>query len=87
MDTNPATLNHGLTSMLKRADVATYDVIGSVVEGNFVAGRQPFDLEKAGVGYALDEYNEALLSADLVAAVGALKRDIITATIQVPEER
>ncbi|MFS8875252.1 hypothetical protein [Synechococcus sp. R5-13] len=36
-DNNPATLNHGLTSMLKRVDMATYEVIRSVVEGNFKA--------------------------------------------------
>jgi hypothetical protein len=36
-DNNPATLNYGLTSMLKRVDMATYEVIRSVVEGNFKA--------------------------------------------------
>jgi len=86
-DNNPATLNHGLTSMLKRVDVATYEVIRSVVEGNFVGGIQTFGLENEGVGYALDEYNQALLPADLVAAVEAVKQNIIAGTLQVPEER
>jgi basic membrane lipoprotein Med (substrate-binding protein (PBP1-ABC) superfamily) len=39
------------------------------------------------VGYALDEYNQALLSADLVAAVEAVKQDILAGTLEVPEER
>ncbi|MFQ3586016.1 MAG: BMP family ABC transporter substrate-binding protein, partial [Cyanobacteriota bacterium] len=86
-DNNPATLNHGLTSMLKRVDVATYEVIRSVVEGNFVGGIQDFGLENEGVGYALDEYNEALIPADLVAAVEAVKQQIIDGSIEVPEER
>jgi basic membrane protein A len=86
-DNNPATLNHGLTSMLKRVDMATYEVIRSVVEGNFVGGIQTFGLENEGVGYALDEYNQALLSADLVAAVEAVKQDILAGTLEVPEER
>jgi len=86
-DNNPATLNHGLTSMLKRVDMATYEVIRSVVEGNFVGGIQTFGLEIEGVGYALDEYNQALLSADLVAAVEAVKQDILAGTLEVPEER
>lgn len=41
-----------LTSMLKRVDVAVYDVIAAVVDGTPLVGIQNFDLSKDGVGYA-----------------------------------
>ncbi|HET8970618.1 MAG TPA: BMP family ABC transporter substrate-binding protein, partial [Candidatus Nanopelagicales bacterium] len=41
-----------ITSMLKKVDVAVYDFISSVVDGNFTAGPVTYDLEKDGVGYS-----------------------------------
>lgn len=41
-----------LTSMLKRVDVAVYDVIKAVVDGAPLVGIQNFDLSKDGVGYS-----------------------------------
>ena len=41
-----------LTSMLKRVDVAVFDVIKGVVDGAPLVGIQNFDLSKDGVGYA-----------------------------------
>jgi len=41
-----------LTSMLKRVDVAVYDVIKGVVDGAPLVGVNNFDLSKDGVGYA-----------------------------------
>ena len=53
-----------LTSMLKRVDVAVYDAF---TEGsNLTTGVQVLGLKENGVGYAVDEHNENLLSrADL----------------------
>lgn len=53
-----------LTSMLKRVDVAVYDVIKAVVDGAPLVGVQNFDLSKDGVGYsssnpAVSEYKAA----------------------------
>ncbi|WP_117238311.1 BMP family lipoprotein [Thermus sediminis] len=86
-DNNPATLNHGLTSMVKRVDVATYEVIRSVVQGTFRGGVQEFGLNNDGVGYALDEYNRALIPASLVNRVEALRQQIIRGQIRVPDRR
>ena len=41
-----------VTSMLKRVDVAVYDVIAAVVDGAPLVGVQNFDLSKDGVGYS-----------------------------------
>ncbi|MFY9916584.1 MAG: BMP family ABC transporter substrate-binding protein [Nocardioidaceae bacterium] len=43
---------HILTSMLKRVDVATYDMIQSVKDGSPLVSYQTYDLSKDGVGYA-----------------------------------
>jgi basic membrane protein A len=86
-DNNPATLNHGLTSMLKRVDVATYEVIKSVVQKAFKGGVREFGLANNGVGYALDQYNKALVPAGVVSKLETLRQQIIKGQIKVPESR
>ncbi len=86
-DNNPATLNHGLTSMQKRVDVAVYDVIKSVVMNNFTGGIHEFSLKNNGVAYALDEYNKALIPASVVARLEVLKQKIVKGEIKVPSGR
>lgn len=52
-DQNYLAPNNVLTSMIKRVDVAVYDVIKQAVEGNFPAGQvMRFGLAEDGVGYA-----------------------------------
>ena len=86
-DNNPKTLNHGLTSMMKRVDVAVYDVIKSVVQGTFTGGIHEFGLKNNGVGYAYDVYNKALIPAYVVSKVELIKKKIINGEIKVPSER
>ena len=43
---------HILTSMLKRVDVATFDMIKSVADGKPLVSYQTYDLKSDGVGYA-----------------------------------
>jgi basic membrane protein A len=85
-DNNPATLNHGLSSMLKRVDVATYDTIKSVKDGSFKPGVREFGLNNNGVGYALDNYNRPLVPLAIVTKLEILKRDIIAGKIAVPDK-
>jgi basic membrane protein A len=66
-----------MTSMLKKVDVAVFDFIKSVSEGNFTAGTVRYDLEKDGVGYAtsggqiddivskLDDYKQKIISGEI----------------------
>jgi basic membrane protein A len=64
-DNDPSTLNHGLTSMLKRVDVASANAVMDVVNGSFNGGLQVLGLGEEGVGYSLDEFNESLIPAEL----------------------
>lgn len=86
-DSDPATLNHGLTSMLKRVDVASYDAVMDVVNGTFVAGVQNLGLAEGGVDYALDEYNQPLIPQELVDEVNGVKQQIIDGEITVTDYR
>jgi basic membrane protein A len=74
-----------LTSMIKRVDNAVYMAIQSVIEGAFEGGLREFGLAEDGVGYAVDEYNEALISDDIRAKVEEAKAAIIAGTIVVPK--
>lgn len=85
-DKNPATLNHVLTSMLKRVDVATYQTIKAVKDNTFKPGVQEFGLSNDGVGYAVDEYNKALIAPAILTRVEGLKKDIIAGKIKVPTQ-
>ncbi|MEM8788950.1 MAG: BMP family ABC transporter substrate-binding protein [Pseudomonadota bacterium] len=85
VDSNQNYLHPGsvLTSMLKRVDVAVYNSFKDAKEGNFTAGFNVLGLAEEGVGYALDENNEPLLSDDMIAAVEDAKAKIIAGEIQV----
>jgi len=85
----------GLTSMLKQVDVSIYLAIKAVVEGTFKGGIEVFGLDRtatigdvtySGVGYALDKYNEDLVSAEMIAKVEEAKAKIISGEIVVPTE-
>src|SRR5690606_8191235 len=86
-DGDPSTLNHGLTSMLKRVDVAAYDAIQAVVAGEFEGGLLNLGLAEEGVGYALDEYNEALIPQELIDEVEQIRQQIIDGDIVVTDYR
>jgi len=87
--------NFGLTSMLKQVDVSIYLAIKAAVEGTFKGGIEVFGLDRtvtigdvtyAGVGYAIDKYNEDLVSAEMIAKVEEAKAKIISGEIVVPTE-
>jgi len=74
-----------LTSMVKRVDNAVYQITRDVVNKQFVPGLHVFGLESDGVGYALDEYNKDLLSAEAINAAEAAKKKIIAGEIKVTD--
>ncbi|MDG1470525.1 BMP family ABC transporter substrate-binding protein [Pseudosulfitobacter sp. SM2401] len=84
VDSNQNHLHSGkvLTSMLKRVDVAVYDSMtaGAAME---TGGFTTLGLAEEGVGYALDEHNAALVSADMKAAVDAAREKIIAGDLEV----
>ncbi|HSG54258.1 MAG TPA: BMP family ABC transporter substrate-binding protein, partial [Paracoccaceae bacterium] len=89
VDSNQNYLHPGqvLTSMLKRVDVATYNAFKDAMEGNFTAGVQSLGLAEDGVGYAVDEHNEALLTEDMIQAVEDAKAKIVAGEIEVHDYR
>jgi basic membrane protein A len=66
-----------MTSMLKKVDVAVFDFIKQVSDGNFTAGSVIYDLKKNGVGYStsggkiddivskLEEYKSKIISGEI----------------------
>ena len=80
VDSNQNHLQPGtmLTSMLKRVDVAVYNVAMQHTPGVTVLG-----LAEGGVDYAMDEHNASLVSDEMKAAVEQAKADILSEKIQV----
>ena len=82
VDSNQNHLHPGtmLTSMVKRVDVAVYNLAKKTTPGVSVLG-----LKEGGVDYALDKHNEKLVSADMKKKVDAAKADIIGGKIKVAD--
>ena len=84
VDANQNYLHPGkvLTSMLKRVDVAVYNVMKAGNEG-FKPGIQALGLAEDGVGVAMDDNNKPLITPEMLAAVDKAKADIIAGTTKV----
>jgi basic membrane protein A and related proteins len=80
VDSNQNHLQPGtmLTSMLKRVDVAVYNVMKKHTPGLTVLG-----LKEAGVDYAMDTNNAKLVTPAMKKSVDAAKADIISGKIKV----
>lgn len=71
-----------LTSMVKRVDVAAYDVAKATLDGEFPGGQTlVFNLENNGVGLPDENPN---LSESIITAVAGYRDDIIAGDITVP---
>jgi basic membrane protein A len=69
--------------MLKRVDLATYDAMMDVQNDQFTTGLQVRGVAEDGVGYALDENNQDLITPEMQAAVDEAKAKIISGEIEV----
>ena len=74
---------HMLTSMLKRVDVAAYDVFDSARRDAWESGVRVLGLEENGIGWALDEHNEALITPAMKAAADEAVRMIVAGELKV----
>ncbi len=74
-----------LTSMIKRIDNAVYQIVKDRVEGQFKNGIHVYGLENEGVGYAVDQYNENLLTLEMREKVEEAKKKIISGEIKVTD--
>jgi basic membrane protein A and related proteins len=85
VDSNQDHLHPGtmLTSMIKRVDLATYRSFKEMQDGTWRAGVSVLGLKEGGVDWALDQYNEKLITPEMKAKVEAAKADIISGKIAV----
>lgn len=85
VDSNQNYLHPGtmLTSMLKRVDVAAFNAFDGAMNDTWTPGITVLGLAEEGVGWALDENNESLISADMKAAVDAASAAIVAGEITV----
>jgi len=58
-----------------------------VVMNTFKGGVHEFSLKNNGVGYALDEYNKALIPNEVISKLELLKQKIVKGEIEVPSSR
>jgi basic membrane protein A len=74
-----------LTSMVKRVDNAVYNIVQEVFNHRFSPGLHVFGLDKDGVGYAMDENNQSLISSEAIQQVEEAKKKIIGGEIKVTD--
>jgi basic membrane protein A len=85
VDSNQNGLHPGqvLTSMMKRVDVAVFETFMDAMNDEFTPGFEILGLAEGGVGWALDENNEDLVTAEMIAAVEAASAAIIAGDVVV----
>ena len=85
VDSNQNFLHPGtmLTSMLKRVDVAAYNAFKTAYDGTWQPGIQVLGLAEDGVGWALDEHNQDLITEDMKAKVAEARQQIISGELSV----
>jgi basic membrane protein A len=71
--------------MVKRVDNVVYDIVNDVVNHRFSPGIHVFGLDKDGVGYAMDENNEDLVTPESRQLAEEAKKKIIAGEIKVTD--
>ena len=79
---NPELQEFILTSMLKRVDVAVFEILQAQQDGEFVAGPTTYDLSVDGVGYA----TSGGFVDDIIDDIEAAKAAIIAGDVTVPTD-
>jgi basic membrane protein A len=74
-----------LTSMVKRVDNVVYNIVQEVYNHRFQPGLHVFGLDKDGVGYAMDENNQSLITPEAIAEIEEAKKKIIAGEIKVTD--
>ena len=87
VDSNQNHLHPGtmLSSMIKRVDVAVYNAMTDARKGTWKAGVTVLGLKEEGVGWALDDANRKLVTAEMEKKVNAAREAIIAGTIKVTD--
>jgi len=87
VDSNQNHLHPGtiLTSMVKRVDLAVYEAFKTARDGAWKPGVRNLGVAEGGVGYALDQYNRSLITADMERRLTQARADIVSGKIRVTE--
>ncbi|MEM8951058.1 MAG: BMP family ABC transporter substrate-binding protein [Pseudomonadota bacterium] len=87
VDSNQNYLHPGsvLTSMLKRVDVAVYDAFKGAQDDTWEPITKNMGLAEEGVGYSLDEHNEALIDDGMQTELEDAKAKIIAGELEVTD--
>jgi basic membrane protein A len=87
VDSNQNHLHPGtiLTSMVKRVDLAVYEAFKTARDGTWTPGVRNLGVAEGGVGYAVDEYNRRLITADMERRLAQARADIVAGKIRVTE--
>ena len=72
-----------LTSMVKRVDIAVYQIVKDRVNNLPIGGIHTYGLENEGIGYAVDQYNKELIPEATIQAVEEARKKIISGQIKV----
>ncbi len=85
VDSNQNFLHPGsvLTSMVKRVDLAVYEALKAARQGTWKGGLTELGLKDDGVSWALDQYNEKLITPEMKAKVDEARKKIIAGEIKV----
>lgn len=77
-----------LTSMLKRVDVAVYDVIGKLVDGELEGGTvEQYGLDKEGVGLSEMKYTRHVIPREYMDRANEMREQIIAGDLNVIDTR
>jgi basic membrane protein A len=74
-----------LTSMVKRVDLAAYNSLMAEKDGTWQPGASVLGLKEGGVDWAVDQYNEKLITPEMKAKVEQAKADIIAGKVTVQD--
>jgi len=87
VDSNQNHLHPGtmLSSMVKRVDVAVREAFATAQAGTWTPGITVLGLAEDGVGWALDEHNRALVSAEMEGSLDAARAEIVGGKIAVAD--
>jgi basic membrane protein A and related proteins len=85
VDSNQNGMHPGkvLTSMVKRVEVAVYSTFADAKAGKWGPGVAIYGLKEDGVGYAMDDNNKALVTAEMKATVDKAADGIKSGAIKV----
>jgi basic membrane protein A and related proteins len=72
-----------LTSMLKRVDVAVYNIVADIVRDEFQPGIHEFGVADEGVGTTDFAYTEDIIPQDVMDRLDEIRQQIIDGRIQV----